>query len=347
MLARFLLQISFWAATQPGRLPFRPGYRRLGVCAVCLILGVWLGLVHPPTHLWADARQPDTRPPTTRTNWQVQDLAGALTATDLALALVGPGVTVQKATYQGAPIAAGLFDGGGAALGFPAGVVLSTGLAQHITGPNRWDSVSFTHALPGDVDLAPWTDSPLYDAAALSVEFIPDAPLVYLSYVWSSEEYNEFVFTAFADLLGIFVNGENVAVVDGQPISVDVINGGNPYATLPHSHPELYRNNDLDDGGGNLDIEADGLTLLLRVAAGVTPYQVNHLKIVLADAGDTLLDSFVLLPTGGLTTAQPTSVEQAGWTGRPAHNVVAYVWLGGAAAGGCCLWRWRRRQRRL
>lgn len=317
-----------------------------GIRLLGWLIGLWLIGALPPTPLLADAsRQPDLKQLNDRADWQVQDVTTGVTAADLALRLVGPGVTLQEAVYQGAPTAAGLFEGGEAALGFASGVVLSSGLAHSIVGPNESDSVSFSHAWPGDADLALLTPHPLHDAAALSLTFIPDAPRLHLSYVWGSDEYNEFVFTAFADLMGIFINGENVAWLDGQPLSVDAVNGGNPYATLPHARPELYRNNDLDDGGGQLDIEADGLTLLLRLVVDVTPHQINHLKIVLADAGDTLLDSFVLLPEGSLTTAQPTSVELLNRVDRPGRPIGRLIGLSLMTAGvRLLLFHWQRQR---
>ena len=76
--------------------------------------------------------------------------------------------------------------------------------------------------------------------------------------MFASDEYNEFVYQGFNDAFGFFVNGKNCATVPDPanpeatlPVSIDTINGGNP--DLPEqdaSHPELYRNNDLDDGGG-------------------------------------------------------------------------------------------------
>ena len=63
--------------------------------------------------------------------------------------------------------------------------------------------------------------------------FVPDASSVEFRYVFSSEEYNEFVGQGFNDLFGFFVNGTNCATIGGAPVSVDTVNGGNPFGTGP------------------------------------------------------------------------------------------------------------------
>ncbi len=73
----------------------------------------------------------------------------------------------------------------------------------------------------------------------------------------------------FNDVFGFFVNGTNCAEVPDTdiPVSIDTINGGNPFGSENASHPGLYRNNEMDDGSGSIDTEMDGLTVVLTCTA--------------------------------------------------------------------------------
>ncbi|HEX6596158.1 MAG TPA: choice-of-anchor L domain-containing protein [Acidimicrobiales bacterium] len=232
-----------------------------------------------------------------------QDIASGLTAASLASALTGPGVTVSNAVYTGASTAAGTFTGGAGIIGFDSGIILSSGQVATVVGPNTSDGATTNQGTPGDADLnalvAPRTTN---DAAVLTFNFVPNASKVFFDYVFSSEEYNEFVNSSFDDVFGFFVNGVNCATVGGQRVSINTINNGNPFGSNPKSNPHLYRNNDLQDGGGSIDTEMDGLTVVLTCEANVNPGVTNTMKLAIADTSDSSLDSNVFIKAGSLTT---------------------------------------------
>lgn len=240
-----------------------------------------------------------------------EDLSGALTPDDLANALVGVGVTVSNVTYTGSDVAAGTFSGGTGIVGFEGGIALSSGDIANVVGPNVDDGITAANLTPGDSDLDVLSGFTTFDAAVLEFDFVPDASPVRFEYVFSSDEYNEFVNTEFNDVFAFFVNGANCATVDTDPVSINTINNGNPFGTDPRSHPELYVNNDLDDGGGALDTEMDGLTTVLTCEAAVNVGVTNHMKLAIADASDDILDSNVFLQAGSLTTADPLTTAKA------------------------------------
>ena len=120
----------------------------------------------------------------------------------------------------------------------------------------------------------------------LTFNFVPDASSVSFKYVFSSEEYNEFVGAGFNDVFGFFVNGTNCATVGGEPVSVDTINGGNPFGT-DATNPSLFRNNDPNDPvRATIDTQMDGLTTVLTCTAAVTANQPNTMKLAIGDVGD-------------------------------------------------------------
>lgn len=55
-----------------------------------------------------------------------------------------------------------------------------------------------------------------------------------------------------------------------------------------------YRNNDLDDGGGAINTELDGLTQVFFATGTILP-GTNHIMLAIANAGDPVLDSDVMI----------------------------------------------------
>jgi hypothetical protein len=243
-----------------------------------------------------------------------QDLTGTITAADLANTLVGSGVTVSNVAYTGANNAAGTFSGGGTGdgsiIGFDRGVILSSGSIANVVGPNQFNNVTTANGQPGDTDLNGLLSSEsTQDAAVLSFNFVANASSISFRYVFASDEYNEYANSSFNDVFGFFVNGNTLsadcAKVDGAPVSVNTINGGNPFGTSP-SHPELYRNNSLTDPGpATINTEMDGLTTVLLCQAPVVANETNTMKLAIADVGDQAYDSNVFIEAGSLTTVPP------------------------------------------
>ena len=225
------------------------------------------------------------------------DLTQGPTAEDLAQSLAGAGVTISNVSYTGAPTAGGFFTSPTAVIGVDEGVVLGSGQIADVVGPNTSDETTTQYGTAGDVDLTALTGLPTNDAVVLEFDFVPDADRVFVEYVFTSEEYNEWSPSQYDDVFAFFVNGENCATVDGERVSVNTING------TTRSH--LFRNNDLQDGGGSIDTEMDGLTTVLVCEATVTPDVTNHMKLAIADTSDWQLDSNVFLKAGSVSTEPP------------------------------------------
>lgn len=228
---------------------------------------------------------------------EVTPIGPGTTATDLVNTLLGGGISVENVTYTGDDTAAGRFTGLDA-IGFGSGIVLSTGTAADVVGPNELDDATTEFGQPGDADLdALVTPLETEDAAVLEFDFVPATSDVSFRYVFGSEEYNEFVNSEFNDVFAFFVNGQNCANVPGTstPVSVNNVNGGNPFGA-DATNPGLYRNNSLDDPGpATIDTELDGLTTVFTCSASVNAGQTNHLKLAIADTSDQELDTAVFL----------------------------------------------------
>ena len=83
-----------------------------------------------------------------------QTIDTSLTPTQLAEALVGAGVSVENVQFTGGAASTGGFDfSDPTVLGFDKGILLSSGSAADVVGPNLSDWTSTDFARPGDADL--------------------------------------------------------------------------------------------------------------------------------------------------------------------------------------------------
>jgi len=240
-------------------------------------------------------------------------------ASALAQNLAGCGVTVLDVRYQGTRFSAGTFTGGTPYVGIDAGVVLSSGSISY-NHQNSSESFGTDNALPGDADLEALTrtvaggpTSQTFDATSLDIEFLTSATTVTVDFVFASDEYNEYANSAFNDIFAFFVNGKNIAVLpDGvTPISINNVNGGNPYGAGPVNQ-QYYLCNATGADACTLSVgsgwsatrfngfELDGLTVVFTVTATLSgdPYHVNHMKIAVADMTDHIYDSAVFIRAG-------------------------------------------------
>jgi hypothetical protein len=228
-----------------------------------------------------------------------------LTIQNVVTSLLGQGVAISNVVLTGANTGAGVFSGGAGIIGFESGIVLSSGSVNDASGPNDSDSTTTVRDDPGDADLEALSGQPTNDATVVEFDFIPSGNQVSFRYVFGSEEYNEFVASQFNDSFGFFITGpdgikRNWALVPGtdQAVTINTINNGVPFGVGEPSNPQFYRNNDPNDPAATINIEADGLTVVLTFTAPVEAGKPHHMKLAIADAGDSSLDSWVFIQSG-------------------------------------------------
>lgn len=238
--------------------------------------------------------------------FNTQDLNSGVAPADLVTALLGPGVTVTNVTFIGANNAAGTFTGGTGIIDFASGIMLSSGDISFVIGPNTQDSISGVNAGIGDPELdALIPGYTTFDASVLEFDFTcTGTQIIQFQYVFTSEEYSEWVNTAFNDVFGFFLNGTNIALIPGSAgtaVSINNLNCDNPFNPPAGSFCNLFVNNrcaDIPPGtfpcAGVRDTEMDGLTVVLTATGMLNP-GVNHIKLAIADAGDQVLDSNVFI----------------------------------------------------
>ena len=257
--------------------------------------------------------------------------------------LVGQGVTVSNVTFNGQP-ANTIHDqigsfAGTSNLGLANGVVLATGQVPEVVGPNMNTSLTVPPAFPvntPDPDLA-FIETMQHCVAVLEFDFIPTGDSISFRFVFGSEEYPEYFCSQFNDLFGFFLSGPgingpftnnavNLGVLPGTqvPVAINTVNSGTPgvlgggayvcAASDPdwQSNSIYYVNNpEPNPFNPTTTVELDGFTVPIRARAAVQCGQVYHIKIAIAHAGDSSLDSAVFIEGGSFSSSGSLSVSVA------------------------------------
>jgi len=231
----------------------------------------------------------------------------------LVNAILGSGISYSNATYTGADVASGYFSGGTAAgIGIESGIVLTSGLASNLHGTtNTSDSITGDNGLDGDATLGALVPGyTTYDATVLEFDFTSTGGDVYFNYVFGSDEYNEWVGSAYNDVFGFFLDGtaitDNLALIPGTttPVSINNVNNG--------SYAGYYNDNDFHDvAGANFPypFEYDGFTDVLTAQFKGLSAGNHTIKLAIADAGDRFLDAGVFIQAGSFSDTDPTIPE--------------------------------------
>jgi hypothetical protein len=229
-----------------------------------------------------------------------KSIADGLTADQVAAAGGGPGATITNVRITGSTQAVGTFAEGG--LGVSSGIILSTGNIADAVGPNDNTGSGVSLGTPGDANLdAIVAPNKTFDAVALEFDVVTATPVFIINYVFASEEYLEFVDDEFNDAFAFYVDGANIARTPGSadPVTIHTIN-----TTV---NPNLYRDNE-----NGTATEFDGFTVPMIAVGLVEPRVSHHVKIVIADTADSILDSAVFIGQGGITgTTAPVIVPTA------------------------------------
>ena len=219
--------------------------------------------------------------------------------------LVGTGVSVANVTYTGNANSKGTFRcTGGCNLGITRGVFLSTGNTGQMPTSPPSDFHSSDMSGSGDAQLNLIVSPNLtQDAAVLEFDFTPAADSVGFKFVFASEEYNDYVNTAYNDVFAFYISGpgipgspKNLALIPGTsiPVSINNVNNGNSAgaATGPCNHCANFVDNVPNGGTANF---FDGFTTVISAGIKVMPCQTYHMKFAIADVNDGVFDSGVFL----------------------------------------------------
>ncbi len=224
---------------------------------------------------------------------------------DIIQSLVGNGVEISNIIVNCNPNAYGSFRSTDNTFGLSTGIILSTGLVNDATGPNTSGSTTTDYGRSGDSQLTTISGSPTFDACVIEFDIIASGSELRFNYVFGSEEYNEYVCAQVNDIFAFFISGpgitgdQNIALIPNTniPVSINTVNNGSigHLAPYPSSNCNLNNAAFFTDNTAGSEVAYDGLTRQLTAVINVTPCQVYHLKLKIADGGDGKIDSGVFI----------------------------------------------------
>ncbi|MFN3943187.1 MAG: choice-of-anchor L domain-containing protein, partial [Flavobacterium sp.] len=207
----------------------------------------------------------------------------------------------------------GYFNTPGASFPFTEGIVLSTGFATSIQGPNNSILSNTVTNWTDDPQLTTYlnsviTPSTYQNATWVQFDFVPLASQFTFDFLFASEEYGTFQ-CSFSDAFAFFVtqldaNGnpttwQNLALVPGttDPISVVTIRDQLYNTGCPSVNPQFfgtfYGANGVNPNAAPINF--NGVTVPMQIQANVIPQQNYRIKLVIQDRSDTAYDSAVFL----------------------------------------------------
>lgn len=224
------------------------------------------------------------------------------------------GVTISNVTYIGTPNSIGHFQTGAnpTNLGLTEGVILSTGIVNGTPaiGSPVSGFVSTINGLPGDGTLNTLIPN-TQDATVLEFDFFPLSDTIFFRYVFASEEYPEFVNSSFNDVFGFFISGPNPIAGTYTNYNIAHIPNTTVPVAINNVHSGSYAQYYVDNQAlAGQTIVFDGFTTVITAWAHVVPCVNYHIKIAIADVGDSSYDSAVFLEANSFgTTAFTVTVD--------------------------------------
>lgn len=108
-------------------------------------------------------------------------------------------------------------------------------------------------------------------------------------------------------MFGFFLDGVNIALLPGTttPVSINNVNGGNPLGTKAQN-PQFFINNDQSNGRPFFNLQYDGFTKVFTASAKGLSSGKHTIKLAIADAGDSILDSAVFIQGGTFSSELPS-----------------------------------------
>jgi hypothetical protein len=237
---------------------------------------------------------------------------------------LGNGIFTNNVTFNGeADVTSSLlmsaFQDANPLLGISSGIVLSTGTVEDLLTSSIGGTEPYSIQ---DEDIIQLLQDPLYigEVTSLEFDFIATGDSVAFQYVFASVEYPEFVNTSFNDHFGFFISGPG--------INGTFTNGAVNLAYLPNSETAVGINTVNDQtnseyynvSANEMGITSiDGFTDVLHACIGqLIVGETYHIKLIIADVGDSALSSHVFL--SGESFEQYCSANTEGGTGIQTQN---------------------------
>lgn len=242
--------------------------------------------------------------------------------------LIGVGIQAFNVTYNGSgPNANNVtpsvreFNAGASAFPIQSGVLMQTQGAPTVNN---------------DPDLTALAGQTVTNGVIIEFDFIPTGDTLSFNYIFASAEYTSFTCSGFNDVFGFFISGPgitgpftnnavNIATVPGTtvPVAINTVNSGTPSggnaAPCNNADPNWQANSIYFTTSYNPIFNAtstvanfNGGTVVLAANSSLVCNEVYHIKLAVANALDTALDSGVFLEANSFTSDVVNINIQAG-----------------------------------
>lgn len=260
--------------------------------------------------------------------------------------LAGYGVSVSniKSNLRATTRALGAFHSQSATFPISTGLIMSTGFADTVAGSNSGSILSTSipysdtvaglpdgrHLLKVILDKTGPVNSNRKptDVATIRFDLVPIGDSVKFKFIFSSDEYPNFVCSNFNDVFGFFIKGpgivgdsmfigtpydgyRNMAIIPGTnlPVAINTVNSGIPgnsgtissCSFTPQGISQFVRN-DSTYHPLYSTFKMNGLTKVLDAKSPVFPCETYTLLLSIADVTDRIYDSNVFLEQGSLVS---------------------------------------------
>ncbi|KAG0136695.1 hypothetical protein HOY82DRAFT_598947 [Tuber indicum] len=231
-------------------------------------------------------------------------------ADTLAKAILGssPGIKLVSASYSGSPDSSGTYTDGPQGIrnaavltsGDAVDTIIAAGSSEDISKAKGTAGSTLCSALAGGASS--------YDAAVLTmnVELLSGFTGFFTEFIFASEEYPEWVGSQFNDVMGIYVDGKQIAFDDtGAPITINGPFFMSDKVLVPPSSGSNY----------------DGSTPILK-SGHVASTGAHKIEIAICDIADRLRDSSVFVTLGACTgeCKEGTTVSPCAGKGGDSDN---------------------------
>jgi len=222
--------------------------------------------------------------------------------------------TVNNIQYEthsvGDDIGFSYFTDGGSNFPFENGIILSSGAATEASGPFSGSGPSHSgNGLP-DADLEGVTGvTNTHDRVYIEFDFVPLAPQISFNYIMASSEYNGSFECTFADSFAFILTNVTAGTA---PVNLAVLpapTNNNNTVVVTNIRPEIDPNscpaeNEHYFAGytpASGEIAYGGRTVPLTAFSDVIAGDTYHIKLVMADQGDSAFDTAIFLEGGSFS----------------------------------------------
>ena len=200
----------------------------------------------------------------------------------------------------------GYFEKGNSDFPFERGVILTSGFALNAEGPDDGTQSDGDTSWTGDADATYLATTGTNNATVFEFDFVPQGNEISFNYIFASEEYPTYACSNYNDVFAFIIsgpnitndpglNGKNIALLpNGDPVTINNVNGS-------HTNPGSYGvcgDETYFVPGPFQAIEHGGRTTALTAHSPVVPGETYHIRLLVADAGDSAYDSAVFLEAG-------------------------------------------------